>query len=413
MAWGAARRAWHAGKGLSPLMLSAAVLACSCSEDGTSKSRRYIELSSALSQAPPPVLGAFRTDPKSGAMVAPWGAHEATLSIVPELQRQTLASLERGRPRRGATVLLEAKTGRVLALAGYSSTQGHDEGIALQAFAPAASIFKIPAVSALLRAGLSPDEEVCFSGGKRRLAPRHLDDEVASRCAPMGDIIPLSLNAALARLVDKRLPLGSLREEAQRFGFDRPVPFVRPVETSLASIPADRFERAKAGAGFGDVHLSALHGAIIASIPANRGQLVWPRLVDATSGGEPVPTATTETVMSETQARELARQMKRTVLEGTGRKAFSQRPSSLAQVSVAGKTGSLTIHETAADYSWFVGYAPVDKPEVVVATVIENEVALWYVRGPEVARDALAAYFQLRRHAAVAQRSVLDSTQLQ
>lgn len=405
--------AWQKMPGGCSVVILAALWAFGCSDDGARQARTYIEVAAALPQAPPPALGTFRFDEASGRIVAPWDRHRATLSIVPELQRQTMATLERGRPRRGATVLLEARTGRVLALAGFSSARGPEEAIALQAFAPAASIFKIPAVSALLRQGLSPSEEVCFSGGKRRLAPHHLDDNKASRCAPVGDIIPFSLNAALARLVDKKLPIGTLREEAQRFGFDRPVPFVLPVETSLASIPTDRFERAKAGAGFGDVHLSALHGAIIASIPANQGRLLWPQLIDTITGGEPVPPPSSEIVMPAPQARELARQMERTVVEGTGRKAFSQRPASLAAVSVAGKTGSLTDHEAAADYSWFVGYAPVDTPEVIVATVIENEVALWHVRGPEVAREALGAFFQHQHRAAVAQRLMSGDTSLQ
>jgi cell division protein FtsI/penicillin-binding protein 2 len=59
---------------------------------------------------------------------------------------------------------------------------------------------------------------------------------------------------------------------------------------------------------------------------------------------------------------------------------------------VAGKTGSLNEQKPFRDHSWFVGYAPAEDPQVVVATVVVNG-PLWRVRAPWVAREALTAYF--------------------
>lgn len=379
--------------------------------------RRLVLQERPLKQAPPPVLGAFAFDDEKKRFVAPWGEHEALLTLEPTLHKQLADALERGRPQRGATVLLEAGTGKVLALAGYESGSGQSENIALRAFAPAASIFKVPSTAALLRAGVRPDEQVCFFGGKRRLQPKHLDDDPGrDRCVQFGDVLPFSLNAAVAKLVDKRLPKDALEVEARRFGFDRRLVFPRPVETSLAHIPADRFGRANAAAGFGDVRISALHGALIASIPANDGVLLWPRVIEGLSGGEPRVPAKAERVLPEKVSKQLAELMARTVAEGTGSRAFSERGPALRDISVAGKTGSLTDYEGGADYSWFVGYAPVRDPRVIVATVIENDVALWYVRAPDMARDALEAYFaheqlRLKGEAALARRSSDDDNQ--
>ena len=64
-------------------------------------------------------------------------------------------------------------------------------------------------------------------------------------------------------------------------------------------------------------------------------------------------------------------------------------------MSVAGKTGSLADVRPFRDYSWFVGYAPADNPEVAVATVIVNE-RLWHARAPTVAKEALEAFFATR-----------------
>jgi len=87
--------------------------------------------------------------------------------------------------------------------------------------------------------------------------------------------------------------------------------------------------------------------------------------------------------------------MRTTVTEGTARKAFRRVASSLRKVPVAGKTGTLSDRDPYRDYSWFVGFAPADDPEVAVATVIVNQRS-WRVRAPAVARDALEAYFQSR-----------------
>ena len=73
----------------------------------------------------------------------------------------------------------------------------------------------------------------------------------------------------------------ALKEEAERFGFNRSIPFAIPVEPSEANIPESAFAFAETGAGFGDVYLSPLHGALIAATIANGG--VWrdPTLFEA------------------------------------------------------------------------------------------------------------------------------------
>jgi cell division protein FtsI/penicillin-binding protein 2 len=80
------------------------------------------------------------------------------------------------------------------------------------------------------------------------------------------------------------------------------------------------------------------------------------------------------------------------VARGTATRAFARPPRELRGVTVAGKTGSLNEQRPFRDHTWFVGYAPAEEPQVVVATVVVNG-PLWRVRAPWVAREALAAYF--------------------
>ena len=87
--------------------------------------------------------------------------------------------------------------------------------------------------------------------------------------------------------------------------------------------------------------------------------------------------------------------MRETVTAGTARRVFRRVAAPLRGVRVAGKTGSLADASPYRDYSWFVGYAPAEKPEVAVATVVVND-RLWHARAPTVAKEALEAFFAAR-----------------
>src|SRR5512134_1945443 len=87
--------------------------------------------------AEPTAMGEAHLDPSIGRFVAPLGAGRAILTLDPRLQARLERSLEAYRVPWGATVLLEAATGRVLALAEHSVAEPARKGLALAAFAPA------------------------------------------------------------------------------------------------------------------------------------------------------------------------------------------------------------------------------------------------------------------------------------
>jgi cell division protein FtsI/penicillin-binding protein 2 len=103
--------------------------------------------------------------------------------------------------------------------------------------------------------------------------------------------------------------------------------------------------------------------------------------------------------------------MRETVIAGTARKAFRRVASPMRGVTVAGKTGSLSDVRPFRDYSWFVGYAPADRPEVAIATLVVND-RLWHARASQVAREALEAYFQTRALHASANGGVVRTAAL-
>lgn len=345
----------------------------------------------------PAVLGDVHLDPAAGRFVAPLGEGRAVLTLDPRLQTRLARSLATYRVPWGATVLLEAGSGRVLALAEHSQAEPGRTGLALSALAPAASIFKIVTAAALLERGVGAEDEVCYHGGRRRLQPRLLADDPRRdrRCATLAEAFGHSTNVVFAKLADRDLDAPALRAAAERFLFNVPITFPRAVEPSPANIPDDPFGLAKAAAGFGDVKLSPLHAALLASVIANRGLLVPPVLVDEVEGAPAPPLAEPWRVVDEEVAAGLADMMRSTVTEGTARRVFRRAGAGMRGVTVAGKTGSLADPDPFRDYSWFVGYAPAENPEVVVATVVVNG-RLWHARAPTVAREALEAFFATR-----------------
>lgn len=348
--------------------------------------------------AAPLQIGDARLDPALGRYVAPIGeTARAILTLDPRLQQKLERTLQDWTVPWGATVLLEPASGRVLALAEHSRAQPGRRGLALSALAPAASIFKIVTAAALLERGVGPEDEVCYHGGKHRLQPRLLSDDPRRdrRCLTLATAFGRSANVVFAKLADRGLDAAALRATADRFLFNEPIPFPRPIEASPASIPEDPFELANTAAGFGSVRLSPLHAALLAAVIANGGMLVPPVLVDETVGAPlPAPPAPWR-VVDEAVAAQLAGMMRSTVTDGTARRVFRRSAAPLRGVSVAGKTGSLADRNPFRDYSWFVGYAPAENPQVVVASVVVNE-RLWRVRATTVAREALEAYFSTR-----------------
>jgi cell division protein FtsI/penicillin-binding protein 2 len=342
----------------------------------------------------PPALGEPRLDPILGRYVAPLGEGRAILTLVPALQARLERALRDYRVPWGATVLLEPATGRVLALAEHSRAEPGRKGLALAALAPAASIFKIVTAAALLERGVGADGAVCYHGGKRRLDPRLLRDDPRRdrRCMSLASAFGHSANVVFAKLADRDLDPDALRSAAERFLFNVPIPFPRPVEVSTAEVPADPFAAANTAAGFGPVKLTPLHAALLAAIVANGGTFVPPVLVEEAQGA-PLPSVPPASrVVDEEVAAALGEMMCETVETGTARRVFRRSARSLRGVRVAGKTGSLADPSPYRDYSWFVGYAPADEPEVAVATVVVNE-RLWHARAPTVAKEALEAYF--------------------
>jgi cell division protein FtsI/penicillin-binding protein 2 len=322
----------------------------------------------------------------------------AELTLEPKLEAASRRLLARARPFEGAVVVVDVKTGRVLAWA-----ESRD-GVITHARAPAASVFKLVTTAALFETERAvPNDPVCIPSGahsgERGIEREHLEPPShGAVCRPLSEALGFSRNAVFAQLATRHLLRTDLLETAERLGFNSEVPFDWPAAIGSLSVPYNDLEFARAATGFRGSTLSPLGGAYIAATIARGGAPVRLRLVARTDDYEaPEAPESLPRTLSPTTAYRLTRMMEVTVHSGTARSAFStpEGRSLLPGIRVAGKTGTLRPSSSNNTTSWFVGFAPSRKPEVAVSVLLNNG-PVWHNRAAEVARDVLRAYFRGR-----------------
>ena len=334
-----------------------------------------------------------------GGLIATVPEGDAPLTIDAALQAAISAELERMHVPYAAVVLMEPRTGAIRAIVEHREPDDPvaDIGSLVLPQVPAASVFKVVTSAALLEAGQSPESRVCYHGGKHGIDASQLTASPRdTQCQTLTEALAHSTNAAFARLALDHLQPGDLAKMARRLGFGGGFQSDLEVAPSRIDEGTTALERGRCAPGFAGSTLSPLHAAFLAATVANGGLAMRPTLLASAQAptplGQVLPTAV---------AAELGKMMQQTVVAGTGRHAFGQRPASLRGMDIAGKTGSLSGDDPAVyrHFSWFIGFAPADDPQIAVAALAINGLK-WKTKGPVLARDALALYFAGNHHVA-------------
>jgi cell division protein FtsI/penicillin-binding protein 2 len=363
------------------------------------------------STSPPHLGGGIRLDSLQRvgdqyyAPTADGGRAELTLD--PRMQEATDEVLRVFSIPYAGAVVMSIPDGRVLALVGRSAEDPRlgAEELALRAWAPAASVFKVVSASALVEVGgLSGATRTCYHGGVSAVLPDNLIDipKIDGRCDTLAYGIGKSQNAILAKLASRHLTTDGLLRVGAAFGFGEPIPFEVPVEPSHLDVPKEPLEFARTAAGFWHSTLSPMHGALLAATIANQGVMPAPTLVSRAIAGDGspmmLPVAAPRRVVAATTAREVGRMMELTTRIGTAKATFNDKKGRrLLAVDVAGKTGTLgaeTDHGYVG-YSWFVGYAPADHPKIAFAVTLGNH-PNWRIKATYVARRIVTEYLTER-----------------
>lgn len=358
--------------------------------------------------------GTLRAPIKSGG--------RALLTLDPELQQSAERLLGHARPRAGAVVAIEARTGRLLVWSELSEKR-RAPSLLSTAREPAASVLKVVTSAALLeRSHVSPSQRVCISGGLHGIERRHLDPprDAGVLCSEFGLALGHSRNAVYAQLVTRYLMRQDLIDVAGRFGFNARLPFDADATMGTLQVPYNDLEFARAATGFRGSKLSALGAAYLAYVVANGGRAAELHIVRS-AGDYHVPERKQflGKVIEPATAHTLTRMMEVTVNSGTSLDAFTDESGKnyLPGIRVAGKTGTLAravrnersrspeIDTT----SWFIGFAPSRNPEIVLSVLLVNG-PVWRRKAKGIARDLLRSYFAAHGHSNVSDPSLDESS---
>jgi penicillin-binding protein A len=184
--------------------------------------------------------------------------------------------------------------------------------------------------------------------------------------------------------VGKTLGAGTVLKYAERFGFYSLPPLETPenerVESGLYNRgklfkpkrPQFQVDPGRLAFGQERLEVTPLQMAMVGATVANGGVMMRPRLIEkvVSPGGNTVTHFRPEKLGRPIGARtagELAHMMELAVQGGTGTAA--QIPG----VRVAGKTGTAETGRAGVNTTWFVTFAPVEKPQVAIAVVVENQ----------------------------------------
>lgn len=336
----------------------------------------------------------------TGGAGAPRGADIIT-TLDLGIERALVTDL--ARYARGAGVVLDPRSGAVLALASVpsydpnrldalwpslvSNTVSPLLDRSTQGLYPPGSTFKIVTASDALDAGTIAMQSTFTDPGRLAVGNYVVHDDAgeATGTQDLAGAFALSSNVDFAQIA---LKLGVDRwfTYAARWGLGGPVDFDLPVARDRLPKKEDVYPGILAQLGFGQANLlvTPMRIALVGATIAHDGSTPRPYLVRRIAGGTTALATHPETIaqpISSDVAHEVRDLMVDVVQHGTGTAAR------LPGVSVAGKTGTAT-NPHGASHSWFVAFAPAERPRVVVAVIVEN-VGYGAAYAAPIARDVM------------------------
>ncbi|HUL77635.1 MAG TPA: penicillin-binding transpeptidase domain-containing protein [Vicinamibacteria bacterium] len=274
---------------------------------------------------------------------------------------------------RGSIVLVEPRTGSVLAAVSDARTAASERAAAFEQRRKPASIAKLLTAAAAYRAGLDADAEIkrmtCTGVGRY--------GGQALWCAfPAGPLegldhaLAVSCNLAFANL-GVRIGAERLLEEHRLWGFDAGGDAWLGAAGRVHTRPRTPLEVADLSIGLEMADVTPLHAALLAAVVADDGHLHEPRLLLGPCGGlgltdEPRPPHAGRAATSPAIARRLRKAMQAVAASGTG--------AGLAPASFpAGmKTGTAAAPGLGYHVN-YIGLGPLPEPTVAFCVRVTHE----------------------------------------
>ena len=305
------------------------------------------------------------------------GVHYTLKTTVnPKLQTYVNNLLERSKTLQAAVVVLNPHDGRVLVMSGHDKN-GADTNICLKAEYPAASLFKIvSAAAALEAAGYTPEKTLYFTGRRHTLYKNQLKQQKGRYTSEtqLRKAFAVSNNSIFGKLGIYDLGPQVITEYAEKFYFNRSIPFDLPVEVSATEVPKDEYGLAEVASGFNKrTRVSPLHAALLACAIVNQGEMVAPWLIETVTDASnavlykakghtldtPVNKKTAADLKLMMEDADLKLMMEDAATYGTGRKTFRKlRRRKIFKDFVLGvKTGTINDITDQFKYDWVTAFA--------------------------------------------------------
>jgi len=355
-------------------------------------------------------LGALMGEEQRGA--------DLELTLDPVVQKTALDAMQEI-GKRGAVVVLDVKTGAVLAMASSPTYDPNllaqnwdrlnaDAGAPLlnratQGLYTPGSSFKLVTTAAALDTGAyTPESRFSDDRGSIEIYGNTIRNW---RDLPFGDhdlseAFSQSINTTFAQ-VGENLGQDTLIDYMKAFGlysrpeFDLPEDEIMPSgryedgELAPPDEKLDPVQTAWMAIGQENLQVTPLQMVVIAQAIANGGRMMRPYVVDSVSDFDGTvikqagPEETGRPISGDTAAR-MKDMMVKVVNEGTGSKVKT------GKVQIAGKTGTAEV-EGRGPNAWFVGFAPAEQPRIAIAVVVEDSDAGGGISGPVALKTILAA----------------------
>ncbi|MDQ2663629.1 MAG: penicillin-binding protein 2 [Candidatus Eremiobacteraeota bacterium] len=346
----------------------------------------------------------------AGKTIVSRGADVVT-TIDPTIQQALFASLSRH--ARGAGVVLDARSGAVLALVSVPSFDPNsvDQSFgalstdaaspllnrALSGLYPPGSTFKMFTAAAALDSGTVTMQSTFEDPGYLAVGNfvLHDDESEATGYQDLTGAFALSSNVDFGKIALK-MGADTFYTYLDRWGIGGSLDFQIPAENGRVPPKSGIFPGELAQMGFGQAALlmTPLQMALIGATIANGGNEPRPfivrNVVRAGIAGSQYTSSALTTPVSADTAENVKKMMVAVVRRGTG--TIAQIPGTV----VAGKTGTATT-AVGKPHSWFVCFAPAENPRIVVAVVVEHAGYGAAVAAP-IARNVLIVALQSVRN---------------
>ncbi|MGO4534912.1 peptidoglycan D,D-transpeptidase FtsI family protein [Leifsonia sp. 2MCAF36] len=304
--------------------------------------------------------------------------------------------------KQGAVVLLEPKTGKILAMVSKPTYDpnvlaSHDGKAVEAAYQQLLAAPGDPLIDRSIGGNLNPPGSTfkpvmsasAFGTGQYtkdsqlpNLASLPLPgsgtvvkNDSLTTCGP-GDTVSI----ATAQILSCNIPFAELgmqlkpeviKDQADKFGFNQPLSIPIPVEKSVYPLYPDPAERAQGSFGQLDDRATPLQMAMVSAAIANGGTLMTPTLVDSIRSAD---LRTEESFQAKEFSQPLNQQnadtIKQMMVDGVDHGVASN--ARIGGVQVGGKTGTAQNGEGDPYTLWFTGFAPANDPKFAVAVVVEN-----------------------------------------